>query len=62
MKNKLLSKTKAPIGIFLIVLLFAACNYKTEPNSDAKADTTEKAKVEAAAASTEFDLVILNGW
>ncbi|MGB5692471.1 MAG: amidohydrolase family protein [Flavobacteriaceae bacterium] len=61
MKNNLLSKTKIPMGIFFIVLLFAACNNKTEQNVDTKADTTEKANVEAADASTNFDVVILNG-
>ncbi|MGB5692472.1 MAG: hypothetical protein WBM43_07710, partial [Flavobacteriaceae bacterium] len=61
MKNTLLSKIKIPIRIFFIVLLFAACNNKTEPNGDTKADITEKAKVEAADASTNFDVVILNG-
>ena len=61
MKNNLLSKTKILMGIFFIVLLFAACNNKTEQNSDTKADTTEKTNVKAAAASTEFDVVMLNG-
>jgi len=61
MKNKKLARTFIPMGIFFIVLLFAACNNKTEPKSDTKADTTEKAKVEAADASTNFDVVILNG-
>ena len=61
MKNKQLARTFIPIRIFLIILLFAACNNKTEQNGDTKADTTEKANVEAADASTNFDVVILNG-